>query len=678
MNPAPPPGAVGETRAADKTRPPFPAISFWVYALTPPLLAFFFYLSMLGNGFLNWDDPDYITDNPHIRYLNGASLGWMLSTFNIGNWIPLTWLSLAFDYALAGPSPWFFHLHSLLLHCANTVLVFFFTRKLLSLPSVPRLPVDPAACLTALLFGLHPLHVESVAWACELRDLLCGFFFLLALLWYLEAVQKPGWRRWPLWACLGSFLLALMSKPMAVTLPLVFMVLDAWPLGRSWKDRSALVREKFPFFVLASLGGLLAVLAQGSAHSLDVNASLPMDFRLLHAFHSVVFYLVKMLLPWGLHPFYPFDPVRVTLSIPNLISAALVAALSWACFRLRREKPWLAAAWGYFLLTLLPVLGLLQTGSQAAGDRFTYLPSLGPFLLASASAAFYLARRPRALLGAAAGLVLLLGPLSAGQLALWKNPVSFWRDVVDTYPDSSWIPHLMMGQALEDAGKPAEGLKECDKALALMPGNPDILLGRGALLVDMGRVEEGLWDLSQAVSLDPANPQAHYNLSRALAKKGLLAEEEKELVLAQNLNPEYAEACWRLGLLYRQKMELAKSAAAFRAALASDPANPKYLYNLALTCQIGGHLDDAMIAFQRTLQLEPRNPACYADLGMVYLAKGWKDRALGALRSASALAAPDPDFYEKLGRAFALAGSQQESAACLERAKALGAKSKKS
>jgi len=595
------------------------------WTLAPVCLAFLFYLPVLGDGFVNWDDPSFITDNPHIRSLRPDNLAWMFTTFYTGNWIPLAWLSLALDYALGGLTPWVYHLHSLFLHCANTLLVFLFARKFLSLPSVPQLPVEPAAFLTALLFGLHPLHVESVAWANEERDVLCAFFFLLSLLLYLETPDKPGWRNWPLRACLGSFLLALMAKPMAVTLPFVLVLLDAWPL-KQLQARPHALREKAPFFLFSLAEAVVAPLAQGSAHALAANSVVPPAYRVMNAFHSVIFYLAKMALPTDLHPFYHFPRVGVILSASNIISALLVVILSTVFLALQRPLPWLGTAWLYFLLTLLPVLGLVQTGSQAAADRFTYLPSLGPFFLAGAGAARLLVNRRILFFGAAALLAAALGFLTLRQLAPWKDDLTFWESQVKARQDSPYIPTANLGRAYLDAGRYAEALEQFDRAVALEPAMANPHNGRGMALGYLGRLDEARDEFKKAAALDPLYPHPHFNLAALDERAGDWKGEELEL----------------------------------EAGLAVDPGNAEALYDLGLCREKLGDRAGATESLRAVLSRDPSNPWVMLELGEVLLASGDKDGAMEILRQAAAHGPPSPEFRHRLSEVLAQAGDQSQ------------------
>ena len=299
----------------------------WTIGLLPVLLTSFFYLPVLKNNFVNWDDAEVIQENIHIRYLNLDSLHWMFTTFLSGNWIPLTWLSFAVDYRLGGLNPLIYHLDNLVLHGLNTLVVFFLSLKLLG--RMPRQETFGAgqgilnwkwmaAFLTAILFGLHPIHTKSVAWATERKDLLSGFFFFTSLWVYLDYAANKKNSSYLI--CLGLFLLALLSKPMAVTLPLVLLLLDFYPLERLSGQWTKRVLEKIPFWAASLLSGWITIIAQSQSKAFSAMDKLPMLFRISNAFHSVDFYLAKMFIPLDLAAFYPLPPDQNIFSIPYLAS----------------------------------------------------------------------------------------------------------------------------------------------------------------------------------------------------------------------------------------------------------------------------------------------------------------------------------------------------------------------
>ena len=435
------------------------------------LITFVVYFSSLQHEFLQWDDILHISENPHIRSLDLAFIRWAFFDFYAGNWHPLTWMSHALDYAVWGLNPLGHHLTNVILHALNTFVVVLLVVKLLEIgntpppinapsvtppPPAPPLKIrggrgsyDPigeggvifrgsftdkgvliAAATTGLLFGLHPLHVESVAWVSERKDLLCALFFMLSIMAYLRyatlhfpcgiitsqpsapflnptrpplnvgggegGVISRGGKRWYLISLL-FFILALLSKPMAVTLPVVLLMLDWYPLGKiqSFKTARTAIVEKFPFMALSIISSILTVLAQQAGGAIKSIEFAPISIRVLVGVKSLIIYLWKMVLPLDLSPFYPYPREASLFSIEYFLAIVLVAGITIASVVIaKRQKLWLSA-WGYYVITLLPVLGIVQVGLQSMADRYTYLPSLGPFLVIGIMASWVWARAER-------------------------------------------------------------------------------------------------------------------------------------------------------------------------------------------------------------------------------------------------------------------------------------------
>ena len=477
--------------------------NLWFTALLPFLLTLLFYLPVLAGGFLNWDDPAYITHNPNIRGWTLPHLHWMLTNEGAGFWIPLTWFSLSLDYFIGGLSPFVYHLHNLLLHLINVLLVFATSLRLLEQAEkneknggAPPWAI-PAATLCALLFGLHPLRVESVAWASERKDVLSGLFFLTAIWFYLGTSKRSGWRGWPLRACFACFLLSFAAKPMAASLPLVLLLLDPWPLRRPLKNLPFFLLEKLPFLVPVLVEVFFLVLSIPSGGALAASHIFSLDTRLANAIHSVALYLTKTAVPVGLYPFYPFPQNSDLLSPGHCAAVIALLLISYACFHWRAQKPGLGLAWLYFLATLAPALGLIQSGSQAAADRFTYLPSLGPLLLLSASLAKTLLPRRKKIFWAAFFLsAVLLGGMTIRQISFWKNDVSFWERLAQGDPGEP-APRFSLVQAYAESGRRLEALAECDKALALFPKDQPLLWARGILSMGDEKMRESLESIKE-------------------------------------------------------------------------------------------------------------------------------------------------------------------------------------
>ena len=434
------------------------AIALFIFCLTVLV-----YYPTLKNDFV-WDDIQYVIENKRIRSLDADALSVMFTTFHVGNWHPLTWISHAIDYSLWGLDPAGHHLTNTILHGLNALLVFLLVVKLVVQAQRvtesasfsnsswnPMLHPVLTAGVTALIFSLHPLRVESVAWVSERKDLLCGFFFLVTLLCYLYYASLPASRNRRLWfvSCLVFFALSLTSKPMAVTLPVILVLLDIYPLKRfhlSSGSTRVLLLEKIPFFALSIATSIIVILAQNYGRSIRTLTQIPADVRLLNALRTPLFYLQKMVLPYKLVPYYPF-PVHVTWDdIQYLVSAALIVFITcFALWMIQKRNYLFFSAWAYYLITLLPVLGIVQVGGQSAADRYTYLPSLSIFLLVGTGVSWIVhrdsvAKKKVVLGGLVVGGVLfftMLSQLTIKQITIWKDSERLWSRVVHSVSLSS-------------------------------------------------------------------------------------------------------------------------------------------------------------------------------------------------------------------------------------------------
>jgi protein O-mannosyl-transferase len=509
----------------------------YITAVTVALLTFLVYLPTLRNEFVSWDDDRYILENHHIRSMGTGFFRWAFFDFYASNWHPLTWISHAVDYALWGLNPLGHHLTNIILHAVNTALVILLAVKLLDIVREGTPQNAPlsflndrtiliAASITGLLFGLHPVHVESVAWVMERKDLLCALFFLLSIIWYTSYVGAEGAeavridqfmrffdRRYLM--ALGLFILALLSKPMVVTLPVVLLILDWYPLGRirSFKTLWGACIEKIPFVTLSLASSVITIMAQrsgGAISSLDI---VPLSTRLLVAVNSLVMYLGKMLLPLNLIPFYPY-PWDVSLfSLKYWFVSGLVLGITASCVVLvRKQKFWLSA-WGYYVVTLIPVLGIVQVGAQSMADRYTYLPSLGPFIIAGLMVA-WLAVKMRELLGlreylfSAAAALIIFVPLSYAtvrQIHVWHDSISLWDHVLENEP-SVYIAYGNRGVAYTLTGRYDKALEDFNAAVLLGPNDSTTYYNRGAFYLRTGRFELAIADIQKACDL--GNEQA--------------------------------------------------------------------------------------------------------------------------------------------------------------------------
>lgn len=656
--------------------------ALWIVALPIVLLTLLVYLPALDNQFVNWDDPQVILDNRYIRSITSESLEWMFTSFNTGNWIPLTRLSHAMAFSLFGPNPKMHHLVNVALHGLNTLVVFYLFSAVLKLAGrnsrndadspAKRYHVE-AAALGALVFGLHPLHVESVAWVAERKGLLCELFFILSLLSYLRYVDKETHGIAELGTCLFFFILALMSKPMAVSLPVVLLILDGWPLNRLKGKISFVFLEKVPFFVVSFIFGVIAIKAQASSGAMVATDIVSPGFRVMNAFHSIIFYLSKLLLPINLVPFYPIvNPAGSAFSGANLFCAVLVIFISGVCvFYAFKKQSYLLAAWLYYLITVGPVLGILQVGSQAAANRYAYLPTLSITLLLAQGIVFLIFTlkwrsktewvvKPALVVMVAGGLI-FYGSITVKQIKVWHNSVSLWEHVIRSFPDVSNIAHTNLANAYREAGRYNDAVNEYKRGLAIALPHPYTLNGLGCVYLDRGQVDKAIEAFERAVDLDSGYATAYRNLWFAYNRCGMAKEALAAVQKAIQLDPDFGAAYSNLGISLGNLGKSEESEQAFLKAVALEPDNPEFLANLATTYQRAGRLDEAIELYQKAVKKNPRNPIYLMNLGNTYLSKERFKPAMILFNTVINLEPKNSLAYAKLGETQEKVGDVYEA-----------------
>src|SRR5437870_1385750 len=527
----------------------------WIRWLAPLLVALFTlaaFLPALQNQFVNWDDKDNFLDNPHYRGLGWTHLRWMWTTHR-GHYIPLTWMTLGLDYLLWGMNPVGYHLTSLLLHAANAVVFFFLVRRLLTLalpsPSERGYALPVAAGFAALVFAIHPLRVESVVWATERRDVLSGLFYLVTILVYLRACEgeKRG-RRW-YWLAVATFVCALLSKAMVVNLPIVLLILDVYPLRRlggavGWWSEAArrIYIEKIPFVLLAAAASAIAIMAQLSHHTMVSVVQLSALGRLAVSVYGVSFYLWKTVAPVNLSPLYELPPTVNPGAVPFILSYGLVLAITAIILALHRRVPGLPAVWLAYIVVLLPVLGIFQSGQQIAADRYTYLAGLGWAILAGAGLLFSLGRSKTGTLttspiaGVAMCLVVGLGVLTWDQVKVWHDSEKLWTHVLAMDPQSS-IAENNLGVARAGERKLAEAVEHYQRALQIRPEHAGAHYNLGNARARQGKLTEAIEHYQQALHLKPDAAEVHTNWGNVLAQQGKLAEAVEHYQRSLQINP---------------------------------------------------------------------------------------------------------------------------------------------
>lgn len=501
------------------------------------------FLPDLRNGFVNWDDNLYVYDNPYIRQPFANVFAWALSSFYAGNWHPLTWISHTQDYSLWGLNPLGHHLTSNIIHALNAMIVVFLSMRVLEicrdkenregsfLSYRGERELLIAGAITGLLFGIHPLRVESVAWVSERKDLLCALFFLLSILFYLSYKTDRTYKAYFL--SLGLYVLSLMSKPMAVTLPVIILIFDWYPFQniRSLKTFGRAITEKIPFFALSIISFVLTFrAAAGGRHIVPFSAS-ALPTRIMISADAVLSYLGKILLPVGLKPFYTYPVDAAVLSLKFLIpvlTLTAVMAIS-VLLAIRQRKLWIAAL-GYYLVTLLPVLGIVRVGMQSMADRYTYLPALAPFFVFGVAAArgyqkletVDIPGMKQKTLGAALalGLFAVLSFITVAQIRIWENSIALWSYVMEHTPERLPFVFSNRGTAYNDIGEYDLAILDFDAALKEKPDYVLALYNRGLAYTNKGNQERAIEDFTKAIKLKPNYTQAYLERADSLMKSG--------------------------------------------------------------------------------------------------------------------------------------------------------------
>jgi tetratricopeptide (TPR) repeat protein len=512
--------------------------------------------------FVVYDDKDLVTENPPVRAgLTREGTVWAFTHAHMGNYVPLAWHSHMADVELFGLDPGAHHAVNALLHAAAVLLLFASLRALTG--ALGR------SAFVAALFAVHPTHVESVAWVSERRDTLSAVFFMLVLLAWERQVRRPARGRYAL--AMAALALGILAKPMLVTLPLLLLALDHWPLGRR-EPWAALVREKLPLFGVAAAGAAAAFAAQAAGGAVASLAQVPLAARASNALVAAVRYVGMTLWPADLAVFYPFDfalPAWQVAGAALLLAAATAGALATA-----RTRPYLAVGWAWYLATLLPVLGLVQVGSQALADRYTYLPSIGLGIAAAWGAVDLAGRTPRAraALGVAAlALVGVWAVLARAQLATWRSSVALFENALAISGEHP-VPLLNLAEAYEDAGRDELARSHYERALALAPAAPMLHVRLGDLLARTGDGDAAAARYAQALRLDAASPGAQLGLGRLALRAGRLEDAQRALEAARTLPRDRARALLHLGEVAALEGQRSDAAALLAEALHADPA----------------------------------------------------------------------------------------------------------
>jgi Tfp pilus assembly protein PilF len=519
------------------------------------LLTLLVYIQVYNFEFVNFDDRETILQNVHIRDgITLAGLGWAVTSAYAANWFPVTWISHMLDVQLFGFDSGWHHLVNLMIHAASALLLFALMRRMTG-----RLW---ESAFVSFVFALHPLHVESVAWVSERKDVLSAFFWFLTIWLYSDYVDRPGWKRYLL--VLGSFLLGLMSKQMLVTLPFVLILLDYWPLNRR---KLHFLRDKVPLFAITAVVSVITFKVQHAAGAVLSTDYVPLSTRAANALIAYVAYLEQFFWPANLAVFYPYPASFPAWQVGG--AAVILVTISGVALL----RPYLAVGWFWYLGTLVPVIGLVQVGMQERADRYTYIPMVGISIMLAWGVAEIMARWPKTqsmLKYVSASFCAILVAVTWVQISYWKNSNTLFEHALAS-TDNNFIAHLNLGVVQAEQGRTKDALRNLYAAVEEKPEHADAHDTLGALLGQLGQTKEAAEQFQKALQIQPRDSEAHCNLGNVLLAQGKFPEAASEFQIALQIQPDFATARFGLGAALLNLRQFDASIAQFQEALRLDP-----------------------------------------------------------------------------------------------------------
>ncbi len=668
------------------------------------------------HAFINFDDQEYVYENPQVQAgLTFQGIKWAFTTSHAANWHPLTWLSHMLDCQLFGLKPAWHHLMNLFFHIASTLLLFLVLNRMTK--------AVYQSAFVAALFALHPLHVESVAWVAERKDVLSAFFWMLTMGAYAHYAERPAIRRYLL--VLLFFVLGLMSKPMLVTLPFVLLLMDYWPLGRlqpvkpvasasitlspskkpgqkkrknknhphpslphrgggikgvehflinnaaqdkttglpyQWSIIRFLVLEKVPLFILTAISCVITSYAQKKGGAMAPLQELPLDTRMGNALLSYVSYIGKMIWPQNMAVFYPYPFVQ---PLWQVFGAALILVLITVMVIGRAKQfPYLAVGWFWFMGTLAPVIGLVQVGRQAMADRYTYIPFIGLFIMVAWGLLELLKkwRFQKAVIALSAGVILLACTIVTYiQLQYWRDSITLFRHALIVTKDND-VAHNNLGDAFRKKGNIEEAISHYREAIRINPDYRQAHNDMGTALLEKGNIEEALSHYQEAIRIDPNYGDAYYNMGEALFKHGDISGSLFYLREALRIAPDDADTHYNIANVLLSQGKADEAIVHLKEALRIKPDHIGAHNNLGIALASQGQIGEAIAHFTEAVRINPNDEMSYNNMGKALFSQGRIGDAIASFRTALRL---KPDFAEahyNLGAILASQGMPGEAA----------------
>jgi tetratricopeptide (TPR) repeat protein len=640
--------------------------------------------------FVNYDDNKYVTLNQNVQTgLTQQGIIWAFTTGYFGSWLPLTWLSHMLDCELFGLNPGRHHLTNLLLHIANTLLLFIVLKQMTG--------VLWQSAFVAAAFALHPMHVESVAWISERKDILSMLFWILTIAAYIRYVRQPGITCYLL--TILTFAMGLMSKPTAVTLPFVLLLLDYWPLGRltnpqtlkssekpsreisnsffQWRVFYRLVLEKIPFFALSLISSIVTYFVQRTGKMVTEFGDLPVMSRIANTFLSYVKYIDKTIWPTRLAMFYP-HPSLGRMSVWPVVYATLILLIISVCvLRLARSHKYLPVGWFWYLGTLVPMIGLVQVGSQAIADRYTYIPATGLFIMVAWGLPDFLAQwRYRTISLTAAAVVLTSAMMICTwrQVGHWQNTYALFTHALAATGNDNFTVHYMLGKELFEQKKFEDAIHHYEETLRLRPQHFGTLNNLAVAYYRVGKIDPALVSWNKALKINPNRPDVYYNMGVALTKQQKIDEAVQLFTHALRLNPALAEARKGLANAFFLQGRFAEAVQEYRLLIQIAPDSSDLCSRLAFALLEQGKIDEAVKYFEQALGLDPGNLELMNNLAWLIathksLASRDPEKAIRLATHACEFTGYQiPRFLDTLSVAYAAAGKFDQAVNFAEKA----------
>ena len=614
--------------------------------------------------FVSYDDNDYVYENSHVlNGLTGNGVIWAFTTNVSANWHPLTWLSLMLDCQLFGAYPGRMHLMNLLLHLVNTLLLFAVLRKMTS--------TLWQSAFVAAAFAIHPMHVESVAWIAERKDVLSTLFLLLTLAAYVSYVKRPGLVRYAMTVLL--FALGLLAKPMLVTLPFLLLLLDYWPLERIRRHRAddasqkistaRLIIEKIPFIAISVVSSAITFLVQLKGSAVAHIGALPLNYRVANAFLSYARYIGKLFWPQNIAVFYPFYADRFAIW-QVAMCVLLLLVISIFVIRFGRNQKYLLVGWFWFLGTLVPVIGLVQVGLQALADRYTYIPYTGLFIMIAWGLPELLSKWPQRKIALGLSMVIILttfGICTHRQVSYWNNSFALfshaievtqnnyvaynnlgvadnrlgrYQDAIESYNQTIKIKqdyadaHFNLGIAYSELGRYQDAIVAYKQAIRIKPDCAEAYINLGVAYNSLGRYQDAIEAYKQLIQIKPDYAEAYFNLGVAYGERGRGKDEIEAYKQAIRINPDYTEAHHNLGVSYENFGRYQDAAEAYKQIIRIKPDDVEMYINLGITYYKLGHYQNAIESYKRAIKIKPDYANAHFNLGVTYLVTGDKNTAI--------------------------------------------------